>query len=116
MSPIFALNLDSNGTTVNIINIENSKTIPQQQEALACKTHKEVLFLLKKIDASEIKESFSFHHAHNKNYENHDGNTIPKGKTHECSLESQISFVELKISEENQGIRPLEENYWCILL
>lgn len=114
MSPIFALNLDSNGTTVNIINIENSKTIPEQQEAAACKTHKEVLVFLKKIDSSEIKESFSFHHAHNTNYKDHDGNTIPKGKTHECSLKSQISFVKLRILEENQGIRPLE-NDWCIL-
>jgi len=115
MSPIFALNLDSNGTTVNIINIENSKTIPEQQEAAACKTHKEVLVFLKKIDSSEIKESFSFHHAHNKNYEEHTGKIFPKGKTHVCLLQNQISFVEFRISEENQGIRPLEENYWCIL-
>ncbi len=114
MSPIFALNLDSNGTAVNIINIETSKTIPEQQEAAACKTHKEVLVFLKKLQSSEIKECITFHHAHNINYEDHDGNTIPKGKTHECSLKNQINFVKLKISEENQGIRPLE-NDWCIL-
>lgn len=115
MGPIFALNLDSNGTTVNILNIENTKTIPEQQEALACKTHKEVLALLEKIQKTEINDSFSFHHAHNKNYEGHNPKTFPKGQTHECSLENQISFVKLKISEEDQGIKPLEENYWCTL-
>ena len=116
MGPIFALNLDSNGTTVDIHNIENSKTIPEQKEARDCKTQKEVLAFLKKLQSFEIKESISFHHAHNKNYDGHNGKIFPRGQTHECSLDKQISFVELKISEKDQGLKPLEEHYWCRLM
>lgn len=108
----FTLYLSSEGDSVEIKNFQDTSTIPEQLEAISCKTHKQVLAFLEKINSSETKDLLSFYHVHNTSYEAHHG-TSPKGKAHLCSLDKQISFVQYKIFEQEHGARSPAQNSWC---
>lgn len=101
----FTLYLSGEGDSVAIKSYQDEKsTLPEQAEALACKTHEEVLAFLKKLIESDTKNHLNFYHHHNTCYDGHAG-TFPKGSAHPCSLEKQIDFVQYKISEATHGIR-----------
>ena len=46
-------------------------SIPEQLEAVSCKTHEQILVFLKKISNSEVKNKFIFCHKNNLRYDAH---------------------------------------------
>lgn len=99
--PDFTLYLGRDGDSIevkNFFNTEATKT-PLILEAESCKTHEAVLEVLNKLNCSNEREAFSFYHRHNNDYEGHKGF---KGFAHPCTLETQITFVQQKISELGQ--------------
>jgi len=111
----FTLYLSTVGDSVKIENFnQDGATLPEQQEALACRTHQEVLAFLEKLKTSETKGRLNFYHLNNYFYEKHAG--LAKGTAHPCTLEDQIEFVRFKISEISQGARhatPTASRSWC---
>lgn len=117
----FTVYLSSEGDSIKItgfspLSSTPLKTIPEQAEAAACASHESVLAFLRKLQSSDRKDSLAFYHSHNNFYPNH--TTYPKGSTHPCSLDEQISFVTNKILEKERGIRqpqPIQKS-WCVIL
>jgi hypothetical protein len=103
--PLSQVYLTEEGDSLQIVNYANHpSTISEQTEALACKTHKEVLDLLNKIKNSGKTDQFEFYHYHNTCYDNHMCGW-PNGQVHPCPLDTQISFVTYKILEQQHGVR-----------
>jgi hypothetical protein len=110
----FTLYLSSEGDSVEIKNFEkDGATLPEQQKALACKTHEQVLAFLETLRNVEVRKQINFFHIHNTSYIGHLG-TWPKGAAHPCDLETQIDFVRYKIGENTHGVRQPPKSY-CII-
>jgi hypothetical protein len=101
----FFLYLSKEGAAVEIKGLNEIRTsIPEQAEASASKTHREVLVFLKKIKDSELRTCLVFYHHHNEFYHGHP-DSYQGGTVHLCSLERLISFVKYKLGESEHGIR-----------
>jgi hypothetical protein len=112
----FTLYLSKEGDSVEIKNLNDTSTIPEQLEAASCKTHSQVLSFLEKINTSEAKNNLEFWHKENPAYLVH---YQGKGVAHPCAIDQQIEFVRFKIAEEAQGPRQQRtaaQNTWCVLL
>jgi hypothetical protein len=110
----FTLYLSKEGNSVEIKNFnQDGATIPEQVEALACRTHQEVLAFLERLSHSDTRNQLNFYHHHNTSYDGHMG-TWPKGVAHPCTLESQIDFVRYKIGETTHGVRHEPESF-CVI-
>ena len=84
-------------------------------EAPSCKTQKQVLELLERIAEERENASLQFYHMNNIFYEKHSGTCSELG-IHECSIDSQISFIKYKMMEQEHGVRHSSQNAWCVLL
>ena len=106
--PEFILCLSREGDSVSLNPRDAERnpapSLPEQEQALACKTHQQVLAFLKNLESSETKNQISFSHYNNTCYDAHAG-SWPKGRFHLCTLEEQIAFVQCKIVEADQGVR-----------
>lgn len=98
----FTLYLSSEGDSVQITDSEkDDETNPEQMQALACKTHKQVLDFLEQLRDSKNTSDFTFLHYQNTKYSEHTGHDV-QDMTHSCPLEKLIDFVRDKISETTQ--------------
>ena len=101
----YTLFLSSEGDSVEIAHSDHDAApLPEQAQALACKTHEQVLAFLEMLMNSETRNHLNFYHVDNTSYDAHMG-AWPKGAAHACSLETQIDFVRYKIGEATHGIR-----------
>ncbi len=99
------LYLSKEGDRLEIVDVLRSGiVIPEQKDALACKTHASVLELLQKLKNSPNKDLLRFYHHDNPYYARHVSSSL-EGFAHPCSLEVQISFVQYKIGEQEHGVR-----------
>lgn len=97
--------LAKEGDRVEILDVlRTGAVIPEQGEALDCKTHATVLAFLQELQKSPNKGLLRFYHHDNPNYAGHVSSSL-EGFAHPCSLEMQISFVQYKIGESVHGVR-----------